>query len=247
MTLDEILISLFPNSHEIQVSKGGLITGTGKLRDGRAISVIGLGNGESMGTAAALPLAAQVIDVISRGRDTPILVLVDLLGQLMARRDEMIGLNEYLAHLAKCLILASQSGHRTVGLEYGKASAGGFLATALATEIFVALPGAEPAVMDLPSMARVTKLPEEKLKELAKSTPVFAPGVDSMLQMGALAQIWDANKPLDEQLEVTLKNASAKDIRDQLGAERKGRPMAALVAKRVIAAAMGTADDLATA
>ena len=30
--------------------------------------------------------------------------------------DEMRGLNEYLAHLAKCLLLASQQGHRTVGL-----------------------------------------------------------------------------------------------------------------------------------
>jgi malonate decarboxylase gamma subunit len=247
MTLDDILKSLFPTGHEVMVSKEGLITGTGKLRDGRAISVLGLGDGQSMGTAAALPLAAQVLDVIKTGGDTPILVLVDLLGQLMARRDEMIGLNEYLAHLAKCLLLASQLGHRTVGLEYGKASAGGFLATALATEIFVALPGAEPAVMDLPSMARVTKLPEEKLKELAKSTPVFSPGLDSMLQMGALAEVWDANKPLDEQLEATLKKASAKDVRDQLGAERKGRPMAALVTKRVIAAAMGTRDDLATA
>ena len=47
----------------------------------------------------------------------------------MARRDEMRGLNEYLAHLAKCLLLASQQGHRTIGLEYGKAAAGAFLAT----------------------------------------------------------------------------------------------------------------------
>ena len=37
----------------------------------------------------------------------------------------------------------------------------------------VGLPGAEPTVMDLPSMSRVTKLPLDTLKQLAKSTPVF--------------------------------------------------------------------------
>src|SRR5271156_5917851 len=140
---------------------------------------------------------------------------------------------------AGVLLLASTQGHRTIGLEYGKAAAGAFLATALATDCLVGLPGAEPTVMDLPSMARVTKLPEEKLKELAKTTPVFAPGLDHMFQMGAFAEIWDPKKPLDEQLEQTLSNASSTDTRDELGAQRKGRLMTAVVAKRVIAEATG--------
>jgi malonate decarboxylase gamma subunit len=176
---------------------------------------------------------------VADGGNIPILVLVDTQGQLMARRDEMRGLNEYLAHLAKCLLLASQQGHRTIGLEYGKAAAGAFLATALATDFLIGLPGAEPAVMDLPSMSRVTKLPIDKLKELAKTTPVFAPSLDNLFQLGAVAEIWDPTKPLDEQLEEVLAKASPKDIRDELGAERKGRPMAADVAKRVIAEASG--------
>ncbi len=41
---------------------------------------------------------------------------------------------------------------------------------ALATDILFGLPGAAPAVMDLPSIARVTKLPESRLVELAKTT-----------------------------------------------------------------------------
>jgi malonate decarboxylase gamma subunit len=163
----------------------------------------------------------------------------------MARRDEMRGLNEYLAHLAKCLLLASQQGHRTIGLEYGQAAAGAFLATALATDRLIGLPGAEPSVMDLPSMSRVTKLPMDKLKQLAKTTPVFAPGLDHMAQMGAVAEIWDLKKPLDEQLEAALAKASPKDVRDELGAERKGRNMAAKVAKRVIAEATVGVGDVA--
>ena len=247
MTLDEILKGLFPSGHDVKTAPDGVIIGAGKRKNGQAIAVIGVANGAALGTAGGLPLAEEVLRVVAQGGDTPILVLVDTQGQLMARRDEMRGLNEYLAHLAKCLLLASQQGHRTVGLEYGKAAAGAFLATALATDRFVGLPGAEPTVMDLPSMSRVTKLPLDTLKQLAKTTPVFAPGLDHLLQMGAVAEIWDPTKPLDEQLEETLKKASPADNRDEMGAERKGRLMAARVAKRVIAEATGRGDHVAPA
>ena len=238
MTLDEVLGGLFPAGHDVRTSKDGIISGTGKRRGG-TLAVIGVANGAPLGTAGVLPLAEQVLRVLDEGGDTPILVLVDTQGQLMARCEEMIGLNEYLAHLAKCLLLASQQGHRTIGLEYGRAAAGAFLATALATDRLIGLPGAEPAVMDLPSMARVTKLPEEKLKKLAETTPIFAPGLDHLAQTGAVAEIWDPKKPLDEQLEAALAKAEQKDLRDQLGAERKGRPVAAKVARQVMAEVTG--------
>ena len=247
MTLDEILHGLFPEGHHIKTSKDGWITGNGKRHGGEPIAVIGVANGVALDAAGVLQLGEHVLGVVEAGGDTPILVLVDTQGQLMARRQEMIGLNEYLAHLAKCLLLASAQGHRTIGLEYGRASAGAFLATALATDSLVCLPGAEPVVMDLPSMARVTKLPEDRLKELAKTTPVFAPGLDHLAQTGAVAEIWDPKQPLDEQLEASLTRTEQKDVRDQLGAERKGRTMAAKVALRVIAEATGKGHDAAAA
>jgi malonate decarboxylase gamma subunit len=246
MTLDEVFKGLFPSGHDVKTSAAGIITGTGKRKQGEDIAVIGVANGVALGTAGVLPLAEEVLRVVAKGGTTPILVLVDTQGQLMARRDEMRGLNEYLAHLAKCLLLASQQGHRTIGLEYGKAAAGAFLATALATDHLIGLPGAEPSVMDLPSISRVTKLPMDKLKELAKTTPVFAPSLDNLAQMGAVAEIWDPGRPLDEQLEEALAKASLKDNRDERGAARKGRPMAAEVAKRVIAEATGRGDDVAS-
>jgi malonate decarboxylase gamma subunit len=246
MTLDEILKGLFPSGHDVKTSGAGLITGTGKRKNGETITVIGVANGVALGTAGVLPLAEEVLNVVANGGNTPILVLVDTQGQLMARRDEMRGLNEYLAHLAKCLLLASHEGHRTVGLEYGQAAAGAFLATALATDRLVGLPGAQPTVMDLPSMARVTKLPLDTLKQLAQTTPIFAPGLDHLLQVGAVAEIWDPNKPLDDQLEETLRNTSPADTRDELGAQRKGRTMASMVAKRVITEALSRSDDVAS-
>jgi malonate decarboxylase gamma subunit len=99
--------------------------------------------------------------------------------------------------------------------------------------------------MDLPSMSRVTKLSLDTLRQLAETTPVFAPGLDHLLQMGAVAEIWDPKKPLDGQLEKTLRNASPVDTRDELGARRKGRTMASMVAKRVIAEATGRDGDVA--
>jgi malonate decarboxylase gamma subunit len=246
MTLDEILKGLFPSGHDVKVSADGVITGAGKRGNGQAAALIGMANGAPLGTAGVLPLAAEVLRVAAKGGNTPILVLVDTEGQLMARRDEMRGLNEYLAHLAKCLLLASHLRHPTIGLEYGKAAAGAFLATALATDHLVGLPGAQPTVMDLPSMSRVTKLPLERLEQLAKTTPVFAPGLDNLMLMGAVAEIWDPKKPLDEQFEEALRNASPADTRDELGAQRKGRTMAAMVAKRVVAQATGRGGNAAS-
>jgi malonate decarboxylase gamma subunit len=239
MTLDEVLNSLFPAGHQVKVSDAGWITGSGTRKTGGPISVIGVANGVALGTAGVIPLAEQVLAVAGKGGGVPILVLVDTQGQLMTRRDEMRGLNEYLGHLAKCLLVASHLGHRTIGLEYGKAAAGAFLATALATDVLFGLPGAAPAVMDMPSIARVTKLPESRLVELAKTTAVFAPGLDHMVNVGAVSAVWDPAKPLDAQLEQALATASPDDVRDMVGAQRKGRPMAADVAKRVIAEATG--------
>ncbi|MFG1463367.1 biotin-independent malonate decarboxylase subunit gamma [Xanthobacter sp. DSM 24535] len=239
MTPVEILASLFPEGHDITPGPDHLILGMGKRADGSPVEVIGIADGAPLGITGILPLAARVLDIVAAGGTAPILVLVDTQGQLMSRHDEMLGLNEYLSHLAKCLMLASRSGHPTIGLNYGKAAAGAFLATAGATDVLVALPGAEPSVMDLPSMARVTKLPLEKLTDLSKTTPVFAPGLASMSAVGAVAQTWDPSQPLAPQLDATLAGITAHDRRDVLGAERGGRPLAAIIARRVAAQAGG--------
>ena len=240
MTLDEVLKGLFPDGHSVE-RRGNVLTGNGPLAGGGEITVIGIVDGAPLSPDDVVPLAAHVLDAIDAGGDKPILVLVDTQGQLMARHAEMVGLNEYCAHLAKCLLLASGEGHRTVGFEYGKAVAGAFLATALATDVLVGIEGASPAVMDLPSIARVTKLPLKKLEEMAKTTSVFAPGLDHLFETGAMATIWDAGKPLDAQLAETLKHAKSEDERGALGKERGGRKMSAEIADRVAATVRGSA------
>jgi malonate decarboxylase gamma subunit len=234
MTLDNILASLFPNGHGVAVA-GGLIIGKGSLSNGNRIHVLGIAAESPLGVEGAIALAGRVLDIAAEADRDPILVLIDSSSQRMSRRDELLGLSEYLAHLAKALLFAEARGHRTAGLLYGGSAAGAFIATALATDTLVALPGAHPVVMDLPSMARVTKLSIDVLKERAKATPVFAPGLENLAKAGAIHAVWDPGMPLAPQLAELLATPATHDRRDRLGAERGGRPKAAAIAERVVA------------
>jgi malonate decarboxylase gamma subunit len=229
MTLDEMLASL---DHDITVREDGLLAGRAVI--GQPVDVIGVSGGVPVGVDEALWLSERVLDTIRRGGDRPIVVLVDSDSQRMSKRDELLGLNECLAHLAKCLLLASQRGHKTVGLLYGHTAAGAFIATALATRVLVALPGASPAVMDLPSISRVTKLPLDVLEEMAKSTAVFAPGLDNLAKTGAVDAVLDPALPLAPQLERWLAEpADRPDDRAQRGESQGSRLAAARIARRV--------------
>jgi malonate decarboxylase gamma subunit len=232
MTPAEILDSLFPAGHNV-TTDGNLSFGSGTLGDDVSVHVIGAGSGGAIGVDEAIRLAGHVLDLANSRDGKPILLLVDTSSQRMSRRDELLGLNEYLAHLAKALLLAEMNGHRTVGLLYGGSAAGAFIATALACGTLVALPGAHPEVMDLPSMARVTKLPIEVLKEKAKATPVFAPGLDNLAQTGAIAETWDPAKPLVDQFAALLARPRHGDERATWGKARGGRLKAAAIADEV--------------
>jgi malonate decarboxylase gamma subunit len=232
VTLDEMLASLFPDGHDVR-NDHSVLLGSGPLRTGGRALVIGVADRAAVGTDEAIRLSSYVLSSIENGSG-PILVMVDSDSQRMSKREELLGLNEYLAHLAKCLIYADMHGRPTIGLLYGHSAAGAFLATALAARVLVGLPGADPVVMDLPSMAKVTKLSIEVLEEKAKSTAVFAPGLRNLAQTGAVHITWDEAVPLVEQLEALLGDMPhAHDRRDALGKERSGRLKAADIAERV--------------
>lgn len=234
MTLAEILESLFPDGHAIAVDNQGLILGSAPFGDA-IVRAVGVANRAALGVDEAIKLSGEILKIVDSGETGPLIVLIDSDSQRMSKRDELLGLSDYLSHLAKILVLADRRGIRTIGLLYGHTAAGAFIATALATRTLVALPGAEPEVMDLPSMARVTKLSLDVLEAKARSTPVFAPGLDNLAATGAVHEIWDPAKPLAPQLRALLaREPPAVDDRDRLGRERGGRPKAAEVAARVV-------------
>lgn len=240
MLLNEVLSSLFPGGHDVVV-EDSLLSGSGQLGQAGRAQVIGVSGRAAVGVDQALLLAERVLDIVRQQQPAPLLVLVDSDSQRMSKRDEMLGLSQFLAHLATCLRYADARGHHTVGMLYGHTAAGAFIATALATRTLLALPGADPAVMDLPSMARVTKLPLAVLEEKARATPVFAPGLDNLARTGAIAAVLDPAASLADQVIRALHDAASADTRDQAGRERGGRPKAADIAARVHDAALAAA------
>jgi len=236
MTLDDILAALFGDAHDVALD-GNSLAGRGILPEGGVVHVLGFANRAELSVDQAIGLAGRVLDVAKIDDGAPILFMIDSSSQRMSRRDELMGLNEYLAHLAKSLLFAGQAGHRTVGLLYGGSTAGAFIATALACGVLVALPGAHPEVMDLPSMARVTKLPLGVLRQKAQTTPVFAPGLENLVQAGAIAEVWDPARPLSGQLAALLAQPTTGDQRSALGKARGGRTRALDIADTVVALA----------
>jgi malonate decarboxylase gamma subunit len=239
VTLDKILESLFPNGHNVRNDKG-VVFGSAASRSGLQMLVIGVADRTAVGVDQAIRLSGYVLEFLDQG-SAAILVLVDSDSQRMSKRDELLGLNEFLSHLAKVLIYADLNGRPTISLLYGHSAAGALLATGLATRVLVGLPGADPAVMDLPSMAKVTKLSMDALQEKAKSTPVFAPGLSNLARMGAVHMTWNDAAPLADQLEALLADMPvALDRRDELGKKRGGRTKALEIGERVRELALQT-------
>lgn len=238
MTLDEVLAGLFPGGHAVTPGAFGTVSGTAKIEGHGDADVIGITGGTPLCIDGALILAGGVLDIVAKGGKGTLIVLVDTSSQNMARRDELLGLNEFLAHLSKCLGLAAAEGVFTLGVLYGHAAAGAFISTALSTQVLAALPGAFPSVMDLPSISRVTKLPMETLTELAKTTPIFAPGLEPLFATGAVTEKWEI-ETLQSQLQATLARRAQPgiDARDVTGLERKGRLQAHDIALKVMAEA----------
>ena len=95
--------------------------------------------------------------------------------------------------------------------------------------------------MDLPSMAKVTKLSIEDTEGKGEATPVFAPGLSNLALMGAVHMVWNNAASLADQMEALLADMpAAPDRRDALGKERGGRLKAADIAERVRELALQT-------
>jgi malonate decarboxylase gamma subunit len=224
-----LLDRLFPQNHDIAFDDN-FFSGTGRNAE-TTVAVIGTVDAAPIGIELALRMAGEVLRVVRDHPGRPILLLVDTQGQRLSRRDELLGINGYMAHLAKCIALARNEGHPILGLVYSQAVSGGFLASSLLADRCFALADAEVRVMNLPAMARVTKIPLERLTELSRTSPVFAPGVENYWRMGAIESIWTDD--LATQLGAALIEPIRGDERRALAAARGGRKLALPVSERV--------------
>jgi len=231
MKAQEVLSRIFPDGYEIQAS-GAIFHGTGTTTSAGKVAVIGTEGHPVLGIPILLQLSVLILQVMRKTPRRAILLLVDNDGQKMALEDELLGLNQYLAHLVKVQDLARRQGHPVIALVYGNSCAGGFIGFGLCAGHTYALPDSNTSVMILPAIARVTKLPLEYLEELSQTVAVFAPGVRNFERTGGVAGVWDGD--LQHCLEQALQQDQSADQRAELGAQRGGRPLAATVINRVL-------------
>jgi malonate decarboxylase gamma subunit len=229
MNWQTVADALFPQGHRI-VERDLFLSGDAQV-GGQTVTVIGTTGHTPIGVEIALAQATVILNTVREHPGRPIVILVDTEGQRLKRRDEMLGINSYMAHLGKCVELARRSGHRIIGLVYDQALSGGFITSGLIADACYALPDATIRVMGLPAMARITKVPLERLEELALDNPVFAPGAENYLRMGGVAAIW--HDDLAARLEQALAEAEPVDLRAELGLARGGRKLARPVAVAV--------------
>ncbi|GAC1524126.1 MAG: biotin-independent malonate decarboxylase subunit gamma [Collimonas sp.] len=230
MDWKNLTATLFPDGHTV-VEKDDFLSGTAEV-DGSTVTVIGTTGHAAIGVEIALLQAQAILATVRQHPQRSIVILVDTQGQRLRHRDEMLGINSYMAQLAKCIDLARRHQHKIVGLVYDQALSGGFITSGLMADACYALPDATIRVMGLPAMARITKVPEARLTELAKSNPVFAPGAVNYLHMGGIEAIWEGD--LARQLAAALREASPQDRRSAAGLQRGGRSHAWQVTQAVM-------------
>jgi len=232
MNWQELLSALFGEQHTVTRS-GDLLSGSATL-NGQSVTVVGTTEHAAIGVELALAQARVVLDTVRDHPKRPIVLLVDTQGQRLRHRDELLGINRYMAHMGCCIELARRQQHRVIGLVYDQALSGGFITSGLMADACYALPEAEIRVMRLPAMARVTKIDEARLQALSQSNPVFAPGVQNYVAMGGIRALWRGD--LQAELQAALDSAPTNDERAADGAARGGRTLAARVTQRVASA-----------
>ncbi|MDP1961550.1 MAG: biotin-independent malonate decarboxylase subunit gamma [Reyranella sp.] len=204
---------------------------------GAEVCVIGTCDGTYIDNAAALRLAAHVIDCIEHHPKVPIVMLVDSAGQEPNRVAEMLGLASYFGHLLSCLELARRKGHTLITLATGQAVGGAFLCYGMFADRIYALESASVGLMPVEAMSAVTKIPVPVLRKLSKTMPSLEFGAKPFALLGGVEEVWATKDDVQATLAKAIANATTEDNRAALGKKRGGRKLALDIRKKVLAAA----------
>lgn len=236
MTTPDLLNQFFGASATGLTLTNQLLTGYADV-NGLEVCVLGTVEGTYINDAAALRLAAHVIDCVKCKPGLPIVMLVDSAGQEPNRTAEMLGLPMYFGHLLTCLEVARQSGHKLVTVATGKAIGGAFLCYGMFADAIYALEIASVGLMPVEAMSAVTRIPVATLEELSKSLPALEFGAEPFAILGGVKEVWPVDEGLPLKLAAAIEQASSDDDRAALGKQRGGRPQAFDVQQRVLSEA----------
>lgn len=235
MNTELLLKQLFPKQLDYQIN-GYVIKGNAETEAG-PVRILGTVNAAPINQEIAIELAGEILQLIQQQNKTPVVFIVDTQGQNLSRADELLCLNRTFAHLASCVDLLRRSGHANLAIIFGQAVSGGFLSYGLMANEVYALSDSQVKVMDLNAMARVTKIPVEKLKDLSQSSAIFAPGVENFYIMGAINAIWpDLESDWISQALLNQQQQLESYITDQrrvVGQQRQGRQLCNPVIEKV--------------
>lgn len=235
MNTELVLKQLFPNQLNYQI-EGYVIKGDAQTAVG-PVRILGTVNAAPINQDIAIQLSSEILKLVQQGDQTPVVFIVDTQGQDLSRADELLCLNRTFAHLASCVDLLRRSGHANLAIIFGQAVSGGFLSYGLMANEVYALSDSQVKVMDLKAMARVTKIPVEKLKQLSQSSAIFAPGVENFYKMGAINAVWE-NLDTDwvSQALVNQQQHLESYMTDQrrvVGQQRQGRMLCNQIVEKV--------------
>ena len=236
MNTELVLKQLFPNHLNYQI-EGYVIKGDAQTAVG-PVRILGTVNAAPINQDIAIHLSSEILKLVQQGDQTPVVFIVDTQGQDLSRADELLCLNRTFAHLASCVDLLRRRGHANLAIIFGQAVSGGFLSYGLMANEVYALSDSQVKVMDLNAMARVTKIPVEKLKDLSQSSAIFAPGVENFYKMGAINAIWlDLESDWISQALLNQQQQLESYITDQrrvVGQQRQGRQLCNSVIEKVV-------------
>lgn len=236
MNTELLLKQLFSKQLDYQIN-GYVIKGNAETEAG-PVRILGTVNAAPINQEIAIELAGEILQLIQQQNKTPVVFIVDTQGQDLSRADELLCLNRTFAHLASCVDLLRRSGHANLAIIFGQAVSGGFLSYGLMANEVYALSDSQVKVMDLNAMARVTKIPVEKLKDLSQSSAIFAPGVENFYKMGAINAIWpDLESDWISQALLNQQQQLESYITDQrhiVGQQRQGRQLCNSVIEKVV-------------
>lgn len=238
MQTEAILKQLFPHDLNYDI-EGHFICGSAQTAVGK-VRIVGTVNSAPINQHIAMQIAAEVLDIIAEDTQIPVVFIVDTQGQALSRSDELLCLNRTFAHLASCVDLLRRKQHPNLAIILGEAVSGGFLSYGLMSNQVFALESSQVKVMDLNAMARVTKIPVERLKELSQSSAIFAPGVENFYKMGAIAEVWyELNDQLVPQAitqQQTNIDSYLHDERRITAQQRQGRQLCNQIVQAVLSA-----------
>ncbi|MDI1286510.1 MAG: biotin-independent malonate decarboxylase subunit gamma [Reyranella sp.] len=232
-----VLARLFGASAKGIAMEKSVLTGYATV-GGAGVCVIGTCDGTYIDNAAALRLAAHVIDCVEHHPKTPIVMLVDSAGQEPNRVAEMLGLASYFGHLLSCLELARRKGHKLITVATGQAIGGAFICYGMFGDRIYALESASVGLMPIEAMSAVTKIPVPVLQKLSKTLPSLEFGAKPFALLGGVQEVWSAKDDVQAKLAKAIANSSTEDNRAELGKKRGGRKLALDVRKRVLASSL---------